>query len=166
MTFLLLCTCTSILLLSGNVVAALQCHTCADVDRHTGKASLTCDDFYLKNHTRELLQGCGEPPSGHTVRCTKFGGQAKKVEPTGATIIMDGVARGCVVLKEDSLPRSRCYHGEEASPWLPSLVPGSEGASVNGLICFCEDAGCNGVVSVQPFAPHLLFMLMALYALL
>ncbi|XP_038065602.1 uncharacterized protein LOC119735755 isoform X2 [Patiria miniata] len=164
MTFLLLCA--SVFILSGKVVFALQCHTCADVNRHTGQASLTCDDFYVKNHTKELLQGCSDPPSGHTVRCTKFGGHAQKMEDSGSSILMDGISRGCVTFKENSLPRSTCYYGKEASPWLSSLVPGTEGASVNGLICFCEETGCNGVASVQPFVSHLLCTLIILYAVL
>ena len=48
--------------LSNILVSALQCHTCADVARHTGQTSLECEDSYVQRHTPELLQGCSTLP--------------------------------------------------------------------------------------------------------
>ncbi|XP_033641551.1 uncharacterized protein LOC117301641 [Asterias rubens] len=150
MMSLLMMLSTSILLSSQ--VSALECHTCADLSRHIGQSSLECEASYLKNHTSELLQGCAVPPSGFTTRCTKFGGEAKHKKSAGSSVLVDGVSRGCGLFKESSIPENKCYVGEEANPWLPYLVPSSDGATVNGVICFCEGSGCNGVAFLKPFS--------------
>ncbi|XP_022101413.1 uncharacterized protein LOC110985027 [Acanthaster planci] len=139
---------------SASGALAIRCYVCAPtkVCQNNELGSLvTCPNF-----TGLVIN-----------QCAKFDGEFSGSVGDNK-VSFNGLIRDCNAVPVNfAAPPNRCFSGDEATKYMRRLIEQvSSGApsvgeltiTINGDMCFCNEDGCNGVGSLQPFLAPILVL--------